>query len=368
MQVLICADQLHQRIPGGTGVYLRSTLRAAKTLSATNEGPSWILYGSRPRLNSEDEIASMGFQYRYSHFTNPLAQRLWDLGLERPSGRYHHYHSFSMGGPKPLPRDREATTQSFAVYDALWESQGDMYPSSGRKWHRRRFAQIRDQADKIITISNESKKVLVSMGVESERLEVIYPGSDHLPSADLEAGNRILNEFGVEGDFLISVSTLEPRKNLKRVMTAFSTTLGELGGPMSLVIVGPNGWGGSLAPARNVFLVGQVTTGALSALYQKAVAMVYAPLEEGFGLPVLEANAACLPVISSRIPSANYNNTLVVDPRSEVSIAEGLRRVVVDDKLRSSLVTQGLMAANDLTWAETYKAHQRLFVKVATAR
>ncbi len=367
MRVLICADQLHQRIPGGTGVYIRSTLRAAKSLSATPEGPSWILYGSRPRSNSEDGIASMGFSFCYSHFSNPLAQRLWDLGLDRPSAEYHHYHSFSMGGPRPLAKVRGARTQSFAVYDALWESQADTYPSSGRKWHRQRFAQIRDHADKIVTISSESKRTLISMGVDPEQLEVIHPGSDHLPSADLEAGKRILNEFGVEGDFLISVSTLEPRKNLKRVMAAFSAVLGELGGPMSLVIVGPSGWGGSLEPAKNVFLVGKVTEGALSALYQKAIAMVYVPLEEGFGLPVLEANAACLPVVSSFIPSANYDNTLVVDPRSEVSIAEGLRRIVVDDKLRSALVTQGLMTANDLSWAETFKAHQRLFVKVASA-
>jgi len=365
VQVLVCADQLHQRVPGGTGAYLRATLEAARSSSAEAEGPSWILYASRPSSKAITDLGSLGFRYSYSHFPQPLAQRIWDLGLDRPKLPVQHYHSFSMGGPAPTSRKNRSFTQSFAVYDLLWESCPEAFPARGVRWHRDRFMRIRDEADHIVTLSKESKDRLLAHGVEEDRVTVIPPGSNHLPPPAMEKATETLKSAGVEGDFLLTVGTLEPRKNLQRIVSAFSEAMGSLGGPMSLVIVGPKGWGDAIRPSKNVYLLGSVPGEVLAALYLRAVALVYVPIEEGFGLPVFEANAACLPVISSAVPSARFDNSLIVDPSDEISIAEGLCRVVLDDKLRSSLVTQGLMVANERRWDDTFRMHQRLFVTLA---
>ena len=132
---------------------------------------------------------------------------------------------------------------------------------------------------------------------------MIPMGSDHLPPPDSTAGAAHLARLGIHGPFLLSVGTLEPRKNQARLIEAYGRIRGSLPEPWPLVMVGPTGWGEQVAPATGVILAGLVSPAELSALYAMARLLAYVPLIEGFGLPPVEAMAFGTPVVASPLPS-----------------------------------------------------------------
>ena len=125
-------------------------------------------------------------------------------------------------------------------------------------------------------------------------------------------------------------------------------------------VVGPTGWGPRMTQEPGVVLAGPVPAGALAALYARARLLAYVPLTEGFGLPPLEAMAACTPVVASPLPGTG-DAAHVVDPLDVDAIADGLARVASDDGLRSRLVTAGLLRAGELTWAASARRHVELW-------
>lgn len=358
-RVVLVADQLHQRVPGGIGTYTASVLTAMKGLLPLSGDMELSVFASRPRRWAPPRVGveHFGIPYEYSRFPNPVAQRLWDRGLHLPRGEMDLLYSFSMGGPRPRKTHAQLL---YNVHDVAWTTHPEAFPASGVRWHQQAFAYIDASATKIVTVSQSSKAALVSQGVAESRVEVIQPGSDHLPPADYRGANELLGQLGVRGPFLLTVSTLEPRKNLKLLLEAFRTIRGEAQDVLNLVVVGPSGWGDALEVPKGAKLAGFVSSGVLAALYSRAVALVYVPMEEGFGLPVLEANAACTPVVSSSIPAAS-EASLVVAYDDSNSIAQGVLRVLSDDRLRSSLVTSGLQRASELTWRRTAERHLDLF-------
>ncbi|HYA68322.1 MAG TPA: glycosyltransferase, partial [Acidimicrobiales bacterium] len=135
-----------------------------------------------------------------------------------------------------------------------------------------------------------------------------------------------------------------------RLLEAYARAKPAFPASWPLVVVGPAGWGPDVAPAADVVLAGAVEAGILSALYTRARLLAYVPLEEGFGLPVVEAMSLGTPVVSSAVPSAD-GAARAVDPKDVDSIADGLLAVATDDALRASLVARGLDHSGRLTWA-----------------
>lgn len=159
---------------------------------------------------------------------------------------------------------------------------------------------------------------------------------------------------------MLSVSTLEPRKNLSGLIEAFRQARSAHPLTPELLIVGPSGWGPSLEAVTGVHFLGHVPEGILVALYQAASLLVYVPFEEGFGLPVVEAMRSGLPVVSSNVPSAG-DAVELVDPRSPESVATGISTLLYDFKRRQFLIEQGLIRAGQLTWASTARKHLELW-------
>ncbi|HEX4979159.1 MAG TPA: glycosyltransferase family 1 protein, partial [Acidimicrobiales bacterium] len=198
-------------------------------------------------------------------------------------------------------------------------------------------------------------------------VHVIEEGSDHLPPADLPSADALLARLGVRDGFLLTVSTLEPRKNLRRLLDAYALARAELAEPWPLVVVGPAGWGDALVPdevPHGVLLAGHVDDATLAGLYRRARCLAYVPVIEGFGLPPVEAMRECTPVVASPVPSAS-GVALEVDPHDAASIAAGLVTASSDDRARSALVTAGLLRARELTWAGTARRHVDLWRSLA---
>jgi glycosyltransferase involved in cell wall biosynthesis len=161
--------------------------------------------------------------------------------------------------------------------------------------------------------------------------------------------------------FVLAVGTLEPRKNLPRLVAAYRTLERELQERHPLVVVGALGWetGETLDALRSLGdrarMLGYVSDAALAELYRRCAVFCYPSLGEGFGLPVLEAMAAGAAVLTSDVsslPEVGGDAVQYVDPLSAADIARGLRRVLTDEPHRAELARRGPEQAARFTWEE----------------
>jgi alpha-1,3-rhamnosyl/mannosyltransferase len=246
------------------------------------------------------------------------------------------------------------------VHDLAWRHVPFAYPRHGLRWHEKALGDALRRRFDLVVPSRPVADELKEAGADPSHVTVIEPGGDHLPAPDFEATEGALERIGVNGPFILSVSTLEPRKNLDALMEAYSIIRGSLPGEWPLVVVGPAGWGPGVTGRDGVVLAGAVTEGVLSGLYAKAEMLAYVPLVEGFGLPPLEAMQAGTPVVASPIPSTG-GAALEVDPLDTEEIAQGLLAMATDSALRDKLVEAGRAHAALLSWKMCAKHHVELW-------
>ncbi len=349
---LLFVDQLARPVSGGIGVYIAGILQGLSQLRLEQQ---------LDLLTSKTDVSIVPSRWQGTHvqarFEHRIQQRLWDKGMRLAHGPWAFYHAFSLGGPLL----RMDTPKSVAVYDLLFRTAQETFPSRARGWHERRFSQVIESDARIVTLATETVHQLIDAGIAPNRIVVIPPGVDHVAPADLAATGSLLASLDIADRYLMVLGTIEPRKNLPRILQAYQHYRATSFDPLSLVIVGPKGWGPEITPPRGAYMVGKVTAGVVSGLLARAQALIYVPLQEGFGLPVIEALAAAVPVVTSAtIPAAHFGG-LKVEPTDVDAIAEAIERIVHDDPLRSRLVTHGLLAVEGLTWVEAARQHVQLW-------
>jgi len=380
MRVLMVVEQLRRRVPGGSGTYATGLLRALSGLRDHGEGsrdperyenrkdPAVTLYASRHRHRSPkgarraekgDPLEDLGFPVVCSLLPGPLLTRAWDRKIAGAPGGFSIVHGASLAVPR-----EEGLRTIVTVHDLAWRQVPEAYPKRGRQWHERAFVESVAAAHEFVVPSQPVADDLCEAGVDPQKVAVIEPGSDHLPVATEAAGRSKLAELGVRGPFVLSVATVEPRKNLGSLMEAFCRVRGSLGPDWTLVIVGPKGWGPGLDSNEKVVMAGPVTPAELSSLYMLAAMVAYVPFVEGYGLPPLEAMRAGSPVVASAVPSTG-DAARIVDPNDIDDIAKGLLEVASDEDLRRELVSRGLDRAAALTWERCARSHLALWSRGA---
>jgi glycosyltransferase involved in cell wall biosynthesis len=359
VRVLVVAEQLRRAVPGGIGTYARGLLAGLAALDPAHR-PDVTLWASRPPPGRPDPLAALG-----PVTTTALPARAqvlaWDRGIGRPpagaGADLVHATSFALPATGDLPL-------SAMVHDLAWRHFPDAYPPRGRRWHEAALGRALQRADLLVVPSTDVADDLLAAGAAAPRVEVVEEGCDHLPPPDNPAADDVLRRLGVTGEFLLTVSTLEPRKNLARLAAAYALARPRLPEPWPLVVAGPAGWGPDLPPAAGVVLAGNVTGGALTALYRRARVVAYVPLREGWGLPVAEAMACGTPVVASPVPSAG-GAALEVDPFDVDAIAAALVTAGTDDGCRHQLEAAGATRAATLTWARAAGRHVELWATMA---
>ncbi|MHB9091612.1 MAG: glycosyltransferase family 4 protein [Chloroflexota bacterium] len=225
------------------------------------------------------------------------------------------------------------------------------------------------RASAVITISQHAKQEILrayphlQVKVYVTRLA---PGDQFKPPANQASAREIRRRYGISSDYVLAVGSLQPRKNLLRLVRAFAKVHAEIR-DLKLVIVGKAQWQASAVYAEvlsqgladNVLFTGYVPDHDLVGLYGEAKAFVYPSLYEGFGLPILEAMACGTPVVvsnTSSMPEVAGDAGLFVDPFNEDEMAASISQVLCSPRLADSLVEKGLRRAKEFTWAHTAAA------------
>jgi glycosyltransferase involved in cell wall biosynthesis len=209
-----------------------------------------------------------------------------------------------------------------------------------------------------------------------ERITVIYAAYDaeRYRPADSTARTSARARYGLEGPYLLYVGTLQPRKNLSRLLEAFAR-LRETREELTLVIVGKKGWlyeplfrqVRELGLETSVFFTGYIPEDDLPLLLSGATAFVLPALYEGFGLPVLEAMACGTPVVCSNVaslPEVAGDAALLADPLDVEDLAEAMMRIVEDTALRRELVARGLERVRTFSWERCARQTLEVLEKV----
>jgi glycosyltransferase involved in cell wall biosynthesis len=233
-----------------------------------------------------------------------------------------------------------------------------LYLDLSTRWNARVAAHI-------LVDSKATKADLVAhYGTPPGKISVAYPGCDETlaPVHDPGVIEEVKARHGISGDYFLYLGTLQPRKNLARIIAAFAELdSGTLGQRILLVLAGKQGWlyDDLFAQVRRlgledrVLFPGYVPTEDKSALLSGAQAFLFPSLHEGFGLPVLEAQACGCPVVastSSSLPEVVGEAALLVDPHDTAAITGAMRRIRADPALRESLVERGLTNVHRFSW------------------
>lgn len=238
------------------------------------------------------------------------------------------------------------------------------YPETMDKKNLRRIqsdiAYSLQRSDRILAVSEFSKQELCQLlHVPEEKVSVVYNAP--ALSEEVAEAEPLFSRHGISKPYILYVGTLEPRKNLMRLMQAFEKLKQTEGMPHQLVLAGGKGWNSEdiLKQAQknsDILTIGYVTNAEKNALYQNASLFVFPSLYEGFGIPPLEAMHFGCPVVcanAASLPEVVGDAAELVDPMEVESIAAGMLRVLTDTAYRTDLVQKGYAQAKKFTWEDS---------------
>jgi glycosyltransferase involved in cell wall biosynthesis len=366
--VVMAVEQLRRRVPGGTGAYAAGLLSGLAACADDGTAVEVTLLASRPPRDG-DPLHRFGRPLLRSHLPGPLLTRAWDRRLLHAPEGFGVVHSVSLAAP--MLRRGSTSRLVVTVHDLAWRRHPEATTVRGRRWHESALRRTRDSGAALVVPSRFVSEDLTRDGVDPGRVTVVPGGSDHLAEPDAAGTDALLGRLGVSGEFLLTVGTLEPRKNVDRLVDAYTRVRPALPAPWPLVVVGPAGWGREpphAAGSPGVVLAGAVPDAVLAELYRRARAFAYVPLTEGYGLPPLEAMRMGTPVVvASEVPSvhdlgaAGPPPARLVDPFDVDDIATGLGDVLTDEALRTDLAARGAEYSRKRTWRVAALQHVALW-------
>lgn len=351
-------------VPAGRGRYVRELLRA---LSALDDDTRYRLYARRPE--------ELGLDERFTWVEVGAPDPLWHvLAARRANAEVDAYLSTNSYLTAWFTRVPTAV----AVMDLI----AFVHP----EWAQKRAARIEratigrgvKRAGRLLCISEATRDDLMARypGAADRALAIPLAADARFTNASADDADRAAATHGLDTEYVLCAGTIEPRKNLERLIRAWAAVDPAVRGDRVLALVGPTGWDAApLLEAANahpdsVRRLGFVPDDELAALYRGCAAFAYPSLYEGFGLPVLEAMAAGAPVLTSDVsslPEVAGDAALLVDPTSVEAIRDGLTRLLRDPVLRRALQGRGRARAAEYSWERTARETRDAMLQLAGA-
>lgn len=368
--VAIHIDQLYFQAPGGIGTYVRNLVPALMRQDPSLEVK---LFHSRFAGNEPPDRWVREFWVEELPGSIRTLYPRWDL-TARPSlpASLRTCDVLHATNPAAIPPAGSDQKLVVAVHDLAFEHFPSMFPRNWRTLFKLGLRAAVRRADAIVTPSrNTAEDLLTKTKIAPEKLHVVpLAASLDVGSEDPDA---VLSRLKVPRPYVLFVGTLEPRKNLVRLVRAYRR-VAATGLPHALVLAGPMGWHHdalmreiALQGPGDIVLTGALTPEELDAVYRAADAFVYPSVYEGFGLPVLEAMARGIPTIASNtssVPEVSDDAAIGVNPRSVREIARAIEEVLTDTSLAERLSRRGLSRAERFSWEETARLTLQVYEDV----
>lgn len=370
---------------GGIGRYTREAVAALARLESSHRYT--LVYtkdtkGERPAFPSN-------FDWKEIPLSGRQAAVVWQrlrlpLPVERWTGPLDLYHSPDFTLP-PLKRARGIVT----VHDLSFLAVPEYHDASLRRYLATAVPRAVARAAHVLADSESTRQELMErLHVPAGRISVVYPGVDprfrpfdrHQPG-EAALLQRARAAYALDNPFVLSVGTLEPRKNFEGLIKAYALLQSRKQITHELIIAGGGGWQHTreallalvddLHLGGNILFPGFVADDLLPALYNLADLVVYPSHYEGFGLPVLEALACGAPVLTTRttsLPEVGGSAAVYVDDSRDVeALAGAIERLLGDAELRARLRQAGPAQAAAFTWERTARQLLDVYTKVGSA-
>jgi glycosyltransferase involved in cell wall biosynthesis len=283
----------------------------------------------------------------------------WEMALRPPDLLFVPAHVL------PLARPRRTLV---TVHDLGYRRFPGAHPPRQRRYLELSTRWNARVASHVLADSQATRDDLVAAyGVPAGKVTVAYPGydADLAPVRDPQALARVRERYAIAAPYVLFLGSIQPRKNLARLVRAFARVL-DRHPELTLVLAGKEGWLAQpihaqvdeLGLVERVRFTGYVAEEDKAALLSGACLFAFPSLHEGFGFPVLEAQACGAPVLTSAtssLPEVAGNGALLVDPEEEEDIARGMVRILDDEALRRRLVAAGFHNLERFSWEGTAK-------------
>ncbi len=295
---------------------------------------------------------------------HPVLFYLWfDFSIPKALKKYKADLFLSPDGYLSL---RTKIPQLAVIHDINFVHRPGDLPWLVAKYYNHFFPKFARIAKRIATVSFYSKEDIArSFKISYDKIDVVYDGINQIfEPLSLAEKNRIRKKYTAGAEYFLFVGALHPRKNVSGLLKAFDTFKSETTNNVKLMIVG-----GEMHKTGDIFetyenmkfkndvlFTGRVSTGELHDIFGAALALTFVPFFEGFGIPVVEAMSAGVPVICSNttsMPEVGGDAVVYADPMKIDQITDAMIKIANDRDLRKDLIEKGFEQKNKFSWDET---------------
>jgi glycosyltransferase involved in cell wall biosynthesis len=369
MRIGIDARFLTHPQKGGFKTYSENLISA---LAEVDKDNSYFLYLDRPPDQQADLPKQPNFKYRVIPGENPVFGMPWreQIGLPHfaAKDRLDLLHSPCLTAPLRLK-----CVSIVTIHDMIWYSTNNSkrapapFKRKLMNWYYYLVPKIAARKSSlIITVSQASKdRITRELGIPADKVFVTYEGTNQIfrQISDVEQISCIRTKYNLPSDYIMGIGSTDPRKNISTLVQAYAQLPANLKTAYQLVII----WTHPLMADKlmrqvkdlglmeRVRFLMRVPDDNLVLLYNGASLFVFPSLEEGFGLPPLEAMACGTPVVAgnnSSIPEIVQDAAILVEAGDPQEVAQGISKILSDFDLKTELVRKGLKRAADFSWQE----------------